>query len=239
VTATDPGTTSRTGLLDGSPVLAVQDLSVAYGDRQVLHGLTFSVMPGTSTAVTGPSGSGKSTLLNCILGLTRPDTGAVLIDGTDITESPTRQAARLRRETIGMVFQSGELLPELSPVENVMVSALLAGRAVDHARHDAEELLARLGVPPGARSITEFSGGERQRVAVARALINQPRLVLADEPTGSLDPETRDAVSDVIFGLPEQFRCGLVVVTHDPVVANHATGRVHLPNTARPVDDPS
>lgn len=214
--------------LDVSEVLTIRDLSVSFGTRQVLDGLNVAVNAGESVAVTGSSGSGKSTLLNCVLGLVRPDAGSIVIDGVDMAGASRKDAARARREKIGMVFQSGELLPELSPVENVMVSALLAGQDPGQARHDAEDLLQRLGVPAGVRSVTEFSGGERQRVAVARALINRPRLVLADEPTGSLDPSTRDTVIEIIYGLPARFDCALVVVTHDPVVADRADRRLML-----------
>jgi putative ABC transport system ATP-binding protein/lipoprotein-releasing system ATP-binding protein len=146
----------------------------------------------------------------------------------DIATANRRRLAQVRRESIGMVFQSGELLPELSPEENVMVAALLAGKDVATAQRLARDILASLGVPSGSRSVTEFSGGERQRVAVARALVNRPRLVLADEPTGSLDPATRDTVTELLYQLPRQFDCALVVVTHDPVVAQQADQLVNL-----------
>ncbi len=131
-----------------------------------------------------------------------------------------------------MIFQSGELLPELSPLENVMVSGLLAGRPVTEARRHAEQLLATLGVSTQWRAVTEFSGGEQQRIAVARALVNEPRLVIADEPTGSLDPETRDQVIDVMFGLPDRYGCSLLLVTHDPVVADAASRTLRLADAA-------
>ncbi|MDQ1293541.1 MAG: lipoprotein-releasing system ATP-binding protein [Actinomycetota bacterium] len=121
-----------------------------------------------------------------------------------------------------MVFQSGELFDDLSPVENVLVVGLLAGQRPERARERAEELLGNLGVPQGAKSLGELSGGERQRVAVARALMNRPVLLLADEPTGALDPQTRDQMLEILFEAPERYGCALVVVTHDPAVAARA-----------------
>lgn len=217
-------------MVDSALALDVEDLSVALGDRQILTCVGFSVCAGESLAIVGRSGSGKSTLLNCILGLMRPDSGQIRVGGTDMVAASSPVAARLRREQIGMVFQSGELLHELSPVENVMVSAMLAGRRTAEARAAAVELLHDLGIESMERSVSQFSGGERQRVAVARALVNRPSLLLADEPTGSLDPGTRDMVSDLLFDLPAQFGCALAVVTHDPAVASRADQRLDLPD---------
>lgn len=216
--------------------LQVEDLSVALGGRQILNRVGFSVADGESLAIVGRSGSGKSTLLNCVLGLLRPDNGSIRVADTDITKASHSSTAALRRERIGMVFQSGELLNELSPVENVMVTAMLAGRRPMEARGAAVEILQELGVEAKDRLVNQFSGGERQRIAVARALVNRPALLMADEPTGSLDPETRDIVSDLLFSLPSQFGCSLVVVTHDPAVAARADHRLDLPEQASAVD---
>ncbi|MGL5809181.1 MAG: ABC transporter ATP-binding protein [Nocardioides sp.] len=210
--------------------LSVEGLSFGYGGRAILNDIDFRVAAGESLAVVGRSGSGKSTLLSCVLGLLVPATGSVHIDGVTVDARRARAVARLRRAKVGMVFQGGELLPELSPVENVVVAGLLGGLPAQVARSRADELLTRLGVPDGRRVIGEFSGGEQQRVAVVRALMNRPRLLLADEPTGSLDVETRDEVADLLHGLPQAFGCAMVIVTHDPAVATRCTRVASLTN---------
>ncbi|WP_326695615.1 ABC transporter ATP-binding protein [Streptomyces sp. NBC_01267] len=205
----------------------IEELSHAIGERTLFEGLSLSLHSGESVAVTGPSGSGKSTLLSCVLGLIKPDRGSVRVTGTDITQLRSSQLARVRAQSIGMVFQFGELLPELSPVDNVVLASLLArGKRTDR-RGRAASLLEDLGVP-AARTSQELSGGERQRTAVARALINEPALVLADEPTGALDAETRDRTADLLFALPRRYACGLLVVTHDPAIAARADKTLHL-----------
>lgn len=189
--------------------------------RPLLSDMSFS-LGRESLAVIGMSGVGKSTLLSAILGFHPIDAGRIVVAGVSIGDAKPRELATLRRHTIGMVFQSGELLDELSPLENVALPALLAGMTVHEATERAGSLLRRLGVPVESRSILEFSGGERQRVAVARALVNDPKLLLADEPTGSLDPVSRDAVANLIFDLPSAFGVGVVVVTHDHSLAGRA-----------------
>lgn len=212
-----------TGDTARGPVLSVTGLRcVTPSGRVLLDNACLEVEAGRSAAVTGPSGSGKSTLLMCLLGLTRPERGAVRVAGTDITRLTSRKVARHRRETTGMVFQFGELLPELSPVENVALAALLAGTRRGPALRRASRLLSELGVPETGTATADLSGGERQRTAVARALINRPALLLADEPTGSLDPVNRDLVADLILSLPARWGCALVLVTHDPAVAARA-----------------
>ncbi|MET9673046.1 ABC transporter ATP-binding protein [Streptomyces sp. NPDC006482] len=203
------------------PVLHVRGLGYAVGGRRLFESLSLEVRAGESVAITGPSGSGKSTLLSCVLGLIRPDTGAVEVAGTDITALRGSPLARHRSRHIGMVFQFGELLPELSPVDNVALAALLAGTSRRDAYSRAVSLLEELGVPP-TKSSEHLSGGERQRTAVARALINSPALLLADEPTGALDAGTRDRVADLLFDMPARHGCGLLVVTHDHEIARRA-----------------
>ncbi|WP_354641655.1 ABC transporter ATP-binding protein [Kitasatospora camelliae] len=231
----------------GAP-LVVTAASYRIGDRTLLDGLDLTVESGTSVAVTGPSGSGKSTLLMCALGLITPDSGRVSVAGTDVTALSPRRRAHHRRDHIGVVFQFGELLPELSPVENVVLAGLLAGQSRNTAVAQARELLDELGVPADRTSTGRLSGGERQRVAVARALINRPALLLADEPTGALDQATRDHVCDLLFALPRTHGCALVVVTHDGTVADRADRRLELrggvlvdhrggPTTARGAED--
>ncbi|WP_205730193.1 ABC transporter ATP-binding protein [Blastococcus sp. TF02-8] len=203
-------------------------MSLVLGGKTILDDVDLEVDAGDSVAVVGRSGSGKSSLLSCVLGLIPPSAGTIVVDDVAITGLRRSGLSRMRREKLGMIFQTGELLVELSPRENVMISGLLAGQRPREAAAKADHLLEALGVPDGARSIAEFSGGERQRVAVARALMNDPRLLLADEPTGSLDPPTRDQVVDIIFDVPRRFGCALVVVTHDPEVARRATRLTQL-----------
>ncbi|CCH77149.1 putative transporter subunit: ATP-binding component of ABC superfamily [Nostocoides japonicum T1-X7] len=214
--------------MTSGPAARVAGLSLRFADRVVLDGADLVVERASSVAVTGGSGSGKSSLLLCLLGLLRPDAGAIEIDGSPVAFGRAGASARLRREKVGAVFQDGSLLPELSPRENVALAGMLAGLPAAEAATRAEELLDRLGVPAGSRSVDEFSGGEQQRIAVARALMNRPVLLLADEPTGSLDPATRNQVCDALFALPGELGCGLVVVTHDPAVAARADRRLRL-----------
>lgn len=204
------------------PTLDISALSYTAGGRLLLDRADLSLSAGESAAVTGPSGSGKSTLLMCVLGLIRPQEGSIAIAGTDIARLRPRQLSRHRRENTGMVFQFGELLPELTPVENVALPALLSGIKRDAAFDRAQELLDELGVPATGTPTGDLSGGERQRAAVARALVNQPTLLLADEPTGSLDERNRENVADLIFSLPSRWGCAVLVVTHDPAIAARA-----------------
>ena len=213
---------------NGRPALQVTGVHLTYGRRVVLDGLDLVVEAGRSVSVMGPSGAGKSSLLSIVLGLVRPDSGAIVVNGQLVKAGNSSAMSRIRREEIGVIFQSGEMMPELSPVENVALAGLLAGATAAAATARAADLLTQLRVPDGDRSVTEFSGGEQQRVAVARALMNQPSVLLADEPTGSLDPATRDQVVELLFRVPEQFGCALVVVTHDPSVADRADRQLSL-----------
>lgn len=212
--------TGASGNMD-EPALRVRGLGHVMGERRLFESLDLEVRAGESVAITGPSGSGKSTLLSCVLGLIRPDAGAVEVAGTDVSTLRSSALARHRSKHIGMVFQFGELLPELSPLDNVALAALLAGVSRHDAYTQATTLLGELDVP-AASSSDHLSGGERQRTAVARALINSPALLLADEPTGALDAETRDRVADLLFRMPARHGCGLLVVTHDGAIAQRA-----------------
>ncbi|WP_406082827.1 ATP-binding cassette domain-containing protein [Streptomyces zaomyceticus] len=169
----------------------------------------------------------KSTLLSCVLGLIKPAAGSVRVMGTDIVGLRPARLAAVRARPMGMVFQFGELLPELSPLDNVMLASLLARTDRRAAQERARSLLDDLGVPRAATS-DELSDGERQRTAVARALINEPALLLADEPTGALDTETRDRTAELLFDLPRRYACGLLVVTHDPGIAARADRTLRL-----------
>jgi ABC-type lipoprotein export system ATPase subunit len=208
-------------MVDPDQILAVAGLTYKVGDRVLLDSVSLQLSRGESIAIVGPSGAGKTTLLSCVLGLVQPSAGTIEVAGRDVCRLGRRALTRHRRDHIGMVFQFGELLAELTPVENVALAALL-GRGDRSTAYDrATALLDMLGVPAATRT-DRLSGGERQRTAVARALINGPELIVADEPTGSLDRGTSDQVADLLFGLPTAQRCAVLVVTHDSAVARRA-----------------
>jgi len=170
----------------------------------------------------GASGSGKSSLLHCLAGVIVPDEGSVLIDGVHLTDLSDRERSRLRLERMGVVFQFGDLVPELTLVENVMLPLQLLGRRSGQARQRAVELLGRLGIADLADSRTgAVSGGQAQRAAVARAMLHEPSIVLADEPTGALDSINGEAVLDALVELTSSAGTALLVITHDNVVASH------------------
>jgi putative ABC transport system ATP-binding protein len=203
--------------------------TVPSGDGQltILHPLDLSVASGEFLAVTGPSGSGKSTLLGLIAGLDAPTTGAVLIDGTDITALDEDRLARLRGAKIGFVFQFFHLIPSLTALENVRVPLELAGNA-DPARR-AAALLDEVGLTDrGHHYPSQLSGGEQQRVAIARALANDPPILLADEPTGNLDSVTGRHIIDLLAEVNRSRRATVVLVTHDAELAARADSRISL-----------
>ena len=201
----------------------------------VLDDVSLAVRQGEFIAIMGSSGSGKTTLLSLLSGLDSPSSGRVLLEGTDITDWREDQLAPLRNETIGFVFQSFHLIPSLSALENVMFPAELHGDR--QARAKAEAMLTRVGL--GARKSNfphQLSGGEKQRVAICRALINQPRILFADEPTGNLDSKNGTAILDLLVELHAEQQTTLVLVTHSPEIAARAE-RVIFLQDGRLVDD--
>ena len=199
------------------------ELRYDIGSRRILDRVSLDVQPGLSVAITGPSGSGKTTLLLCLAGLLPVASGQIWFGQVELTVLKARDRTAFRLANIGIVYQFGELIPELSPLENAALPALLAGRRRQDAENRAMELLGDLGVADVAKGQTAtLSGGERQRVAVARALINNPKLLLADEPTGSLDTSATDVVAELLFSLPRQHGCAMIIVTHNPEVARLA-----------------
>jgi len=193
----------------------------------ILDRISLDVPESDVLAITGPSGSGKSTLLGLIAGLDRPTSGSIVVDGLDITGLDENALARLRCGTIGFVFQSFQLIPTLTALENVAVPLELAGRA-DAPGH-ALALLESVGLADRARHYpAQLSGGEQQRVALARAVALRPRLLLADEPTGNLDTRTGAHVVELLLKLRDEFRATLVLVTHDDALARHAHRVVRL-----------
>jgi ABC-type lipoprotein export system ATPase subunit len=199
-------------------VARVSGLVVEVPGRRIADGLELEVAAGEAVAVTGPSGSGKTTLLNTLAGLNRPTAGTVEICGRSLHDATADAAAATRLACIGMVFQFGELMPELSVLENVALPAMFAGQGDAAAR--AGKLLGLVGLPDyGHRAPEELSGGEAQRAAIARALVGRPRLVLADEPTGALDEENARRVTRILLDACREGGAALVVATHDAAVA--------------------
>jgi putative ABC transport system ATP-binding protein len=201
----------------------------------ILHPLTMTVPAGQCLAIIGPSGSGKSTLLGLIAGLDSPTSGQVLIDGVDITRLDEDSLARLRGEKVGFVFQFFHLVPSLTALENILVPMEIAGRR--DARTRAQLLLDEVGLHDrGHHYPSQLSGGEPQRIAIARALANDPPLILADEPTGNLDSTNGQHILDLLLQVRKTRKATLVVVTHDPSVAAIADARLTL-RDGRPVDE--
>ncbi len=205
------------------PLLSLEQVTKEYdaapAPNRVLSGVDLRVAPGESLAVVGPSGCGKSTLLNIIGTLDTPTSGALTFDGRDLLTLNDRERARFRNESIGFVFQLHHLLPQCTALENVLTPTLVNGRAAQ-AREHAVQLLERVGLGKRMTSPpSELSGGERQRVAVARALINRPRLLLADEPTGSLSREGAGELTRLLLELNREEGMALITVTHSMEVA--------------------
>jgi putative ABC transport system ATP-binding protein len=198
---------------------------------RVLSGVDIIIRPGETLAITGPSGSGKSTLLGILAGLERPTSGTVTRDGEDAGGWDEERLARWRRRRVGFVFQSFRLMPTLTAVENASFPLELLGEGPVEAEKRAGELLGELGLGErlGHRP-AELSGGEQQRVAIARAYAHRPALILADEPTGSLDRATAGKVLDALLAANERSGAALVVVTHDPMAAERLGRRVRLEN---------
>jgi len=206
-------------------MLEVCDLTKEFPGRdeplQVLRGVNLTMSPGDDLAITGPSGSGKSTLLHIIGALDEPTSGTVKVGGASAFDLSASQLAVFRNKNVGFIFQEHHLLPQLSVLENVLTPTLAQGRATKELEERARDLLARTGLSDRLdHRPSELSGGERQRAAVARALINSPQLLLADEPTGSLDHENAMAVAELLLELQKQEQNMLIVVTHSSTLAS-------------------
>jgi putative ABC transport system ATP-binding protein len=209
------------------PILAAREISKSFGSTSALRGVDVEVAAGEVLAVMGPSGSGKSTLLHCLAGILRPDAGQVWFRGQRIDALGERQRSELRRDQFGFVFQFGQLVPELPAIENVMLPLLLAGRRRAQARSQAAELLGRLELGGlEERRPGELSGGQAQRVAVARALVAGPQVIFADEPTGSLDSLAGERVMDLLTDCAREQEASVVLVTHEARVAAYADREV-------------
>ncbi|MCU1622560.1 MAG: hypothetical protein JWL79_1405 [Frankiales bacterium] len=211
------------------PLLTARDLHLSFGASPALAGASVDVAPGEILALLGPSGSGKSTLLHCLAGILVPDSGEVGYRGIRLDRLSDDLRSELRRSDFGFVFQFGSLVPELSAVENVALPLRLAGHKRRTAEARALEWLERLEVGEVARKRAgEMSGGQGQRVAVARALVAGPRVVFADEPTGALDSLNGELVMDLLVGAAREQGTSIVLVTHEPRVAAYADREVVL-----------
>lgn len=201
-------------------IISAQGISKSFGTLQVLKGIDFSAERGEIVSIMGASGAGKSTLLSILGTLARPDSGSLEIDGQDVLSLKGNKLSDFRGRRIGFVFQAHHLLPEFTAEENVVIPALIAGARMGDARKKARELLELLGV--GQRTShkpSELSGGEQQRVAIARSLINDPAVLFADEPTGNLDSATKLEIQKVFFELRDSLRQTIIIVTHDSELA--------------------
>ncbi|MBO7935388.1 MULTISPECIES: ABC transporter ATP-binding protein [Streptomyces] len=204
-------------------LLVAEDLRKAYGPTMALDGAGFSIHPGEVVAVMGPSGSGKSTLLHCLAGIVTPDSGSIRYDGRELASMSDAGRSRLRRSEFGFVFQFGQLVPELTCVENVALPLRLNGTARKEAERTALGWMARLEVDDLARKRPgEVSGGQGQRVAVARSLVTSPRVVFADEPTGALDSLNGERVMELLTEAARSANAAVVLVTHEARVAAYS-----------------
>ena len=192
----------------------------SFGNLQVLKGLDFCAKRSEVVSIMGASGAGKSTLLQILGTLSRPDSGTLTIDGTDVLKLGSNRLSEFRNRKIGFVFQFHHLLPEFTSLENVMIPALIAERPEKEARKAAEALLEDLGLAERmSHKPSELSGGEQQRVAIARALVNNPSVLFADEPSGNLDSRTKDELHKLFFSLRDRYGQTIIIVTHDPDLA--------------------
>lgn len=210
-------------------MITLQNITKSFGNLQVLKGIDLQIGKGEVVSIVGPSGAGKTTLLQIMGTLDTPDTGTILIDGTDVTHLKDKELARFRNQRLGFVFQFHQLLPEFTALENVCIPALIAGRSKKQATERAKELLDFLNLSERAKhKPSELSGGEKQRIAVARALINNPAIILADEPSGSLDTKNKEELHRLFFDLRDKFGQTFVIVTHDETLSQITDRTIHI-----------
>ena len=210
-------------------MIHASNITKSFGSLQVLKGIDLDIQQGEVVSIVGPSGAGKTTLLQILGTLEKPDGGSVLINGVDVTKLKDREMSRFRNLHLGSVFQFHQLLPEFTAMENVMIPALIARQSKKEARQRAEELLTFLGLKERLEhKPNELSGGEKQRVAVARALMNHPDVILADEPSGSLDSNNKAELHQLFFDLRDKFNQTFVIVTHDEELARLTDRTIHL-----------
>ena len=210
-------------------MINIQGITKSFGNLQVLKGIDLHIGKGEIVSIVGPSGAGKTTLLQIIGTLDRPDSGSVTVDGINVSGLSTNKLSDFRNRHIGFVFQFHQLLPEFTALENIMIPAFIAGKGRSEAKARAEELLQFLGLADRANhKPNELSGGEKQRVAVARALVNEPPVILADEPSGSLDTKNKAELHQLFFDLRDKFGQTFVIVTHDEQLAAITDRTIHM-----------
>lgn len=210
-------------------MINLKGITKSFGSLQVLKGIDLDIHKGEIVSIVGPSGAGKTTLLQIMGTLDNADAGTVVIDNMDVTRLGQKEMARFRNSHLGFVFQFHQLLPEFTALENIMIPALIAKTPAREARKRASELLGFLGLQERAEhKPNELSGGEKQRVAVARALINNPSVILADEPSGSLDTQNKSELHQLFFDLRDKLGQTFVIVTHDEELASITDRTIHL-----------
>lgn len=201
-------------------MIEARNITKSFGKLKVLKGIDLNIGKGEIVSIVGPSGAGKTTLIQIVGTLDMPDDGQVVINGVDVTKMNDRELSRFRNLHLGFVFQFHQLLPEFTAIENVMIPALIAGKPKKDAKERSESLLHFLGLSDRMQhKPNELSGGEKQRVAVARALVNEPDVILADEPSGSLDTANKEELHQLFFQLRDKFNQTFVIVTHDEQLA--------------------
>jgi lipoprotein-releasing system ATP-binding protein len=210
-------------------MIDVKGITKSFGNLQVLKGIDLHIDKGEVVSIVGPSGAGKTTLLQIIGTLDKPDSGSVVVDGIDTGKLSGKKLSQFRNQHIGFVFQFHQLLPEFTALENIMIPAFIAGKGRKEAKDRAEELLTFMGLADRAgHKPNELSGGEKQRVAVARALMNNPAVILADEPSGSLDSKNKAELHQLFFDLRDKFGQTFVIVTHDEQLASITDRTIHM-----------
>ena len=210
-------------------MIEINNITKSFGALQVLKGIDLQIGKGEVVSIVGPSGAGKTTLLQIIGTLDKPDTGTVCIDDVNVTSLSQKKLSGFRNTRLGFVFQFHQLLPEFTAIENIMVPAYIAGKSRKEARMRAEELLQFMGLSERAsHKPNELSGGEKQRIAVARALMNNPSVILADEPSGSLDTKNKEELHQLFFDLRDKYGQTFVIVTHDESLAAITDRTIHL-----------
>ncbi len=210
-------------------MIKIDNLTKRFGDLSVLKGVSLEVKRGEVISIVGPSGAGKTTLLQLIGTLDKPDSGSIYFDGEDLSRMNSKRLATFRNKHIGFVFQFHQLLPEFTALENIIIPALIAGRDRKDAEKEALDLLKMMKLEERAgHKPSEMSGGENQRIAVARALINHPDVVLADEPSGSLDSKNKEELHKLFFDLRDKFGQTFIIVTHDEALASFTDRTIRM-----------
>ena len=210
-------------------MIEIKGVTKSFGSLQVLKGIDLCIEKGEIVSIVGPSGAGKTTLLQILGTLDKPDNGSVVVDGIETSTLSINKLSEFRNKHLGFVFQFHQLLPEFTAIENIMIPAYIAGMKPKEARSRAEELLEFMGLSNRANhKPNELSGGEKQRVAVARALMNNPAVILADEPSGSLDSKNKEELHKLFFDLRDKFGQTFVIVTHDETLATLTDRTIHL-----------